>query len=345
MNIWFFAVPVVFLVACILLWKLSARTRHFFRKLLVRFETKDFRPWAEQRDWFLKLTLAFFLAGLFGAVCKSELLKPHFAQWFLSAAGIVFDVSALLMAVVGFFFAVYGIRGVLERPRDLEEILVRAAQLIDRYDKDGFTAVMLSEYPAWGALSLKEVPAYQDFVNSFSRFLRDGLKTKVILVGPDDTEMDNRIHHYALDYDRNATQESDAKNANKEVLKLFDRVSTQHRFTRHQKATNDVPRYQALIIGKEIPDDKTPGNTDLLPVEAIVWYAPRNSDVTTGLAGQTHAAKRQAWDWTENEVPVLAWQTTAPYILRELYDCTLFYANRDKRPTYQEFLTEVDPIL
>lgn len=324
MKVWFWLIAIVLFVAFIFLWKKSPRARHVFRKLLVRFETKDFRPWAEQRDSFLKLTLIFLVTGLIGAIFKSV---------------IVFDISSLLIAVLGFFFAVYGIRGVLERPRDLDEILVRTAQLLDRYAKDGFAAVILCEYPAWGALSLKNTPAYQDFVNAFSRFLRDGLKTKVILVAPDDAEMKNRIHHYAKDYDRNATQESQAKDANEEVLKLFDRVTTQSRFMRHKKATNDVPRYQALLIGKEIPDDKNPGSLDFLPVETIVWYAPRNSDVTTGPAGQTHAQKRQAWDWTEAEVPVLAWQTTAPYILRELYDCALFYANRDKRLTYQEFLT------
>ncbi|HUI07033.1 MAG TPA: hypothetical protein VL486_08500 [Verrucomicrobiae bacterium] len=341
---WFLIIAVVLLLAFVISWKKSPRFKHFFRKLLVRFETRDFRPWAEQRDWFLKLTLIFLLAGIAGAVCKSELLKPHLGDWYSHLAGIVFDVSGLLIAVLGFSFAVYGIRGVLERPRDLGEILVRSSQLLDRYAKDGSTAVILCEYPAWGALSLETTPAYEDFMNAFDRFLKPaGLKTKLILVAPDDNEMENRIRHYAMDYDRTAPQVLRAKESNNCLLTRFSSYASSGRFARHQHDTNDVPRYQALLVGKEIRDDNEPNGVDFLPVEAIIWYAPRNSDVTTGLAATAHAEKRQKWVWTEKDVPVLAWQTTAPYVLRELYDCARFYANRDRRLTYREFLEPSKP--
>ena len=108
---------------------------------------------------------------------------------------------------------------------------------------------------------------------------------------------------------------------------------------------DEVPRYQMLVIGEEImageKNDTGEKLLEFVPSEAIVWFAPRNSDIKD-------PSKRTPmdWTWSERDVPVLAWQTTDRYILKELYECALFYVVRDCKNggviSYKEFLNDSD---
>lgn len=310
----------------------SSRSWYRILSLVFRFEPM-FRAWAEKRKAFLPI--AFFLigAGVWGILWKVS-YKP--TDWQNSVGEALFDGSALLLAALGFFYAIYAIKGLLERPRDLNEILIRTTELIKRFLKhEKYTAVMLTEYPAWGALSARHAPAYCDFSTAFNDFLKESAHRKFILVAPSHHEQENRIDLYAQDYGRSAEETTEAKKANNTLCTdLKNGGSKSQNHFKHWEV-NEAPRYQMLLIGKEYKRSRD--NSEFMPEEAIVWFAPRSSDVTD-------PAKRKKVDhtWRERDVPVLAWQITDSYILKELYDCALFYVSRDCKPckSYTEFLDQ-----
>jgi hypothetical protein len=132
--------------------------------------------------------------------------------------------------------------------------------------------------------------------------------------------MENRITIYAQDYVRSSGEIDAAKSANKRLyVGLENYTNNSPAYFKHWPV-DEVPRYQMLLIGEEYT--KGDGELDLLPIEAIVWFAPRSSDVRNSTGRQN-----PGWLWTETEVPVFAWQITDRHILKELYECARFYVH------------------
>ena len=251
---WIFAISII--LFCVL------ATRFTPQKWLEIQETKHVRPRAERRDKFLKLAAIVFIIGLSSALFQL-FTQDKFGR-------LVFDFSALVIATVGFFFTIYGIRGILDRPRNLDDVLIRATALLNRYkDQHGYTAVMLCEYPAWGALSRQQSNSneYSEFVAALEGFLIEdepAKKRKIILVAPYEEEMEARIGQYSEDY-KEQDQKEAAVNANKKLIAALDAIlpkSFKH------CPVNTVPRYQMLLIGQNTSQDIL-----LRPLEAIVWVA------------------------------------------------------------------------
>lgn len=197
---------------------------------------------------------------------------------------------------------------------------------------------MLCEYPAWGALSSRHAPAYRGFSKALTGFLSADANRKLMLVAPSSHEMKRRIALYRQDYFRSQQQREDAETENDvviNVLKAGGDLSGNH--YKHWPV-DEAPRYQMFLIGEEI---KTGEKLEFVPSEAIMWFAPRNSDVK-----DPNKRKTVEWSWSEPDVPVLAWQTTDPYILNEFYECARFYVHRDCNvpcTTYEEFLGQAAP--
>lgn len=299
-----------------------------------RFEPM-FRAWAEKRKAFLPTALLLMAAGILGIVWK---VNYDHTDWRNGVGEGLFDGSALLLAAFGFFYTIYAIKGIIERPRDLNEVLMRTTDLVKRFLKDEkYTAVMLTEYPAWGALSVRHAPAYGGFATAFSDFLKEGAHRKFVLVAPSAHEMENRIDLYAQDYGRSPDETNEAKQAN--VTLCTDLKNGGHKSQNHFQhwEVNEVPRYQMFLIGKEYR--RSGDIREFMPVEAIVWFAPRSSDVT-----DPAKRKKVGYIWRERDVPVLAWQIVDSYILKELYECAQFYVSRDCTTTpcttYEAFLCQ-----
>jgi ubiquinone/menaquinone biosynthesis C-methylase UbiE len=308
----------------------SSQSWYQILSLLFRFEPM-FRAWAEKRKAFLPIAFSLVATGVLGIWWKIG-YGPMDLRSYIGE--LLFDGSSLLLAALGFFYAIYAIKGLLERPRDLNEVLFRSTELVNRFlEKENHTAVMLTEYPAWGALSARHAPAYCEFSTAFTGFLKEGANRKFILVAPSFHEMQNRIDLYTQDYGRLEDEAKEAKKANNTLC--ADLKSGGDRSQNHFKhwEVNEVPRYQMLLIGKEY--ERSGQDLEFMPVEAIIWFAPRSSDVTDPVK-----RKKVDRDWIERDVPVLAWQITDSYILKELYECARFYVSRDcKRCTsYRDFL-------
>jgi SAM-dependent methyltransferase len=306
--------------------KIPRRFLSWCRNIWQRRE-EDIRVMAEARSRFIPFAVGLMLMGSWGIYWKIN-YHPGEAQhaW---GEGFI-EGASLLLAVFGFIYAIYAIKGLLERPRDLNELLIRTTQLIKRFsEKEHVTAVMLCEYPAWGSLSLRQAPSYLDFKSAIKKFKVSTQHKRLVLIAPSPDEMSRRIALYEQDYGRSFAQVQAATKENRELKDDFGTEGFQH------WEVDEVPRYQMLLFGSEIEME---GQLEFLPLEAIIWFAPRNSDIK-----EPKDRKITEWEWSETDVSVLAWQTTDIYILREIYDCARYYIHRDcgvPCATYREFLGE-----
>lgn len=286
---------------------------------LKNFETKYIRPISEKRDSFLKLIGFFLLAGFLAAF--DQLVHTHTNNNELGR--LVFDLIALLMAAIGFFFTVYGLRGVLDRPGNIDDVLIRTTALVNNYKKQhGYTIVMLCEYPAWGSLSRQPSSEYAQFIATIQEFLVEpelAKKRKIILVAPSENEMQKRIGQYSEDYEEQSRKTS-AIEGNKELISALTKILP---MGFNHWMVDTVPRYQMLLIGQNITANL------FRPMEAIVWMASLSSSISrtsqSSSAGHQEQVPNRVIE-AEREVSVLAWQTTDRKLLNQLYDSALHYA-------------------
>lgn len=247
----------------VLLFKLK-RTRAWWDSI----EMRRIRPLAERRDSFLNYAVVLSLIGFLSAFY-------HYSHPTSELGRLIFDFAALVMAVIGFFFTIYGIRGVLERPKDLDEVLVRTTAFLRKYaEKSDYTAVMLCEYPAWGALSRQQTNEYREFANSLIFFLEAGTNRKLVLVAPRDDQMRIRIGQYAKDYGRTAEESKYAQELNDKLVVALKALGDDAQGCFKRWRIEQAPRYQMLLIGEQVKGEK-----GLRLLEAIVWFAPRCSDM------------------------------------------------------------------
>jgi hypothetical protein len=311
----------------------------WFKQWWANFETRHIRSTAERRDLFLKFAIYLLIIGGLSALYSGIYPADEIGR-------LVFDLDVLFMAVIGFFFAVYGMQGILDRPKDLAEVLIRTTAFLRKYNRGSrCTAIMFCEYPAWGALSRQRTREYEDFVNALSHFLDMGKKRKLVLVTPNDDDMKKRIGQYATDYGHTEEQMKAAQDINHHLVNTLQALGQEMPNGIKRWLISHAPRYQMLLIGEQ-----TTGDRGLRLLEAVVWLAPRCSDVDgaetqppdpNGKANQDQEKKINLGE----EVPILAWHTSAPDILNELYDSSFFYAKNyshsDKPQTYKEFLANV----
>jgi len=322
-----FVALTVFLVLTAIFW--------WPQRWWISFETRRIRPIAERRELFLKWTVVLLVIGFLSAIY-------HFTNPTTELGRLAFDLAALFMAAIGFFFAIYGIRGVLERPRNLDEVLIRTTEFIKKYEeKKSYTVVMLCEYPAWGALSRQRTDEYVQFSNALKHFLDAGTNRKLILVAPNDDQMKKRIGQYAKDYGRTTDESAAAQNTNANLVNTLRELGNEVPNGFRRWTIEQAPRYQMLMVGEQ-----TSGERGLRLLEAIVWFAPRCSDIIseeTSRAENTETQREERKINVGEEVPILAWHTTARDALDELYDSAVFYAKfyatGTKPKDYKEFLS------
>lgn len=258
--------------------------------------------WRRRRLYFLWLMLCG--SGLAGAVLGAKTEDLNF--W-----NIIAISSNAIIAFVGLVMA---IKEFPERPGNIGEVLDRAARILEHESGHHRLITLLCEYPAWGALSERNTPAFKMYEEALFQCVAPKAQTRVVLVSPDEGGMEDHIKKYAHDYDLKQ-EEASAIGANKSMV---DHLSV--RANRINKWPVKAPRYQMLMISNLSVDNS------LTHKQALVWLAPLSSEDLT-----VDGARMRR----RNHVGILAWEITNSEMLTELFECVKILASKKEGETWE----------
>jgi len=125
--------------------------------------------------------------------------------WGTTISGIAWlkiasSTSTWLFTYLGLLLAVYSIKGLSDRPGNINEVLLKAADLLEEAPVSNRVVTLLCEYPGWGALTERTTTAYRRFVSVWENVLKEECNTRVVLVSPTLAGMEKYIRKYAKDY-------------------------------------------------------------------------------------------------------------------------------------------------
>jgi hypothetical protein len=308
---------------------------------------------------FLLTGLGFLFMGIVSAICVAfDSSNGKDTRLVTALTGAV----SLLWAFWGLVLAIYSIKGILDRPTRVEDVLDRLASIIHRVNKEerrngrgqreqGFLLLM-GEYPAIGALTCfhdKTVGATNKQLGDWDGWLRNQYHKellekydefqfklwRVTIVCPCDNsdvgdqalKMDEIISDYGK---RNGFKQKDI-----EAAQNFNRGLIEHRFKTLPNGrfkwlapaeAEKMPRYQIIVCGTY---DNHDNHFRLIAKEALVFLAldsPASLFPSTAKKKQGHSdqpLEEEQARGQSKEVPIIAWQITDRLTLESLVTAIL----------------------
>lgn len=300
-------------------------------------------------QWGALLTAVTIVCGFLSS-CFDETHCPRRHMWFQGAS----LAAAAILGFLGFLLAIYSFRSILDRPRDIGEVLIRIANMLNNDRTNGICTprilTLLCEYPAMGALSFRDSRAFASYRDALLQYnLGTDVERRIVLVAPPlkrenngaeqtPTIMQDHITSYGIDYNIPEERVKAAIKANTEVFNSLR--CRADRFVHHK---TEPPRYQMAMLS-ELSQSRD--QVSMEPFQAILWLVPRSSEKLSSKVTQSDQLSVSRTSQQQSKkllhVGILAWEEADKQMLRELHESVKYIAKRKDDLTDMEFLSEND---